>query len=138
MALALYALPAASCATDPVLSVPLASPAAAVAEVFGEDDIRFTRHGRAYRVRGLSRNLSAQSLKVTLRVSAGEHLHLDTLDLYQARARHGGCQHLGAAVGQNGRLHASGCQLRQHATKLKNMALAADMRPQPHSSGANQ
>ena len=88
--------PAASCATDPALSVPLASPAAAVAEVLGEDDIRFTRHGRAYRVRGLSRNLSAQSLKVTLRVcvddpSAGSgrtDLYLDTLDLYQARARH--------------------------------------------------
>ena len=88
--------PAASCATDPALSVPLASPAAAVAEVFGDDDIRFTRHGRAYRVRGLSRNLSAQSLKVTLRVSVDEHLHLDTLDLYQARARHAFAK--GAAV----------------------------------------
>lgn len=26
-------------------------------------------------------------LKVTLRLSAGDHLHLDTLDLYQARGR---------------------------------------------------
>lgn len=55
--------------------------------VVGEDDIRFTRGPRSYRVRGLARNLSAESLKVTLRVSAGEHLHLDTLDLYQARQR---------------------------------------------------
>ncbi|MDQ3511671.1 MAG: hypothetical protein M3414_08335 [Pseudomonadota bacterium] len=57
------------------------------AAVVGEDDIRFTRGPRSYRVRGLARNLSAESLKVTLRLSAGEGLHLDTLDLYQARAR---------------------------------------------------
>ena len=55
--------------------------------VVGDDDVRFTRGPRSYRVRGLARNLSAESLKVTLRVSAGEHLHVDTLDLYQARAR---------------------------------------------------
>lgn len=56
-------------------------------EVAGEDDIRFTRGPRGYRVRGLARNLSAEVLKVTLRLSCGERLHLDTLDLYQARAR---------------------------------------------------
>jgi hypothetical protein len=67
-----------------------------VAEVLAEDDIRFTRAGRAYRVRGLARNLSAESLKVTLRVSAGERLFLDTLDLYQSRGRHGFAK--GAAV----------------------------------------
>lgn len=55
--------------------------------VVGDDDVRFTRGPRQYRVRGLARNLSAESLKVTVRVSAGEHLHVDTLDLYQARAR---------------------------------------------------
>ena len=55
--------------------------------VIGEDDVRFTRGPRSYRVRGLARNLSAESLKVTLRLSAGDHLHLDTLDLYQARQR---------------------------------------------------
>ncbi|MBA3486044.1 MAG: hypothetical protein H0T88_02445 [Lysobacter sp.] len=65
--------------------LPAKAPEPAV--VVGEDDIRFTRGPRSYRVRGLARNLSADSLKVTLRVSAGDHLHLDTLDLYQARAR---------------------------------------------------
>jgi len=55
--------------------------------IVGEDDIRLTRGPRSYRVRGLARNLSAESLKVTLRVSASDHLHLDTLDLYQARSR---------------------------------------------------
>lgn len=70
-----------------VLSAPLASPAPSVAEVVGEDDVRFTRGPRSYRVRGLARCLSAESLKVTLRLSSGDRLHLDTLDLYQARLR---------------------------------------------------
>lgn len=81
-------LAASTASADPALTTPLAAPAASVAEVVGEDDIRFARSGRAYRVRGLARNLSAQSLKVTLRVSAGERLYLDTLDLVQARSRH--------------------------------------------------
>lgn len=65
----------------------LPAPAAPAAVIVSEDDVRFTRGPRQYRVRGLARNLSAESLKVTVRLSAGEHLHLDTLDLYQARQR---------------------------------------------------
>jgi len=75
--------PNAQALTAPL--TPAIPPEAAV--LAGEDDIRFTRGPRSYRVRGLARNLSAESLKVTLRVSAGDHLHLDTLDLYQARQR---------------------------------------------------
>jgi len=91
-------LPAAAAATpaDPALSAPLTAPAAPVAEVVADDDIRWERDGRAYRVRGLARNLSAESLKVTLRVSSGVRLFLDTLDLYQARGRHAFAR--GAAV----------------------------------------
>jgi hypothetical protein len=76
-------------AVDPQLSTPLlpALPAGAWAQVVGEDDVRFVRGPRSYRVRGLARNLSAESLKITLRVSGGDHLYLDTLDLYQARGR---------------------------------------------------
>jgi hypothetical protein len=61
--------------------------------IVGEDDVRFSRGPRSYRVRGLARNLSAESLKVTVRVSAvlrpaqDARVHVDTLDLYQARAR---------------------------------------------------
>ena len=60
---------AAPASTDPALSTSLLPglPVSPVAEVIGEDDVRFVRAGRAYRVRGLSRNLSAESLKVTLR-----------------------------------------------------------------------
>ncbi|HET7662747.1 MAG TPA: hypothetical protein VFK31_03830 [Rhodanobacteraceae bacterium] len=81
-------MPDASASPDPALSAALQpTPAAEAAEVVGEDDIRFARGPRQYRVRGLARNLSAQSLKVTLRLAAGDHLYLDTLDLYQARGR---------------------------------------------------
>jgi hypothetical protein len=69
------------------LSAPLLPLQAESITVASEDDIRLTRGPRSYRVRGLARNLSAEVLKVTLRLSAGDHLHLDTLDLYQARAR---------------------------------------------------
>ena len=70
------------------LSASLPAPSASSSvEVVSEDDVRFQRGPRSYRVRGLARCLSAESLKVTLRLSAGERLHLDTLDLYQARQR---------------------------------------------------
>jgi hypothetical protein len=84
----------------PALSAPLqpAIPPEA-AQVIGPDDVRFTRGPRSYRVRGLTRNLSAESLKVTLRVSSGDHLHLDTLDLYQARARAAFAKAAGLALG---------------------------------------
>lgn len=73
-----------SAALSASLPAPSAGPGV---EVVSEDDVRFTRGPRSYRVRGLARCLSAESLKVTLRLSAGERLHLDTLDLYQARQR---------------------------------------------------
>ncbi len=53
------------------------------------DDLGVTLGDREYRVRGLGRNLSYDSLKVTLRVARGARLYLDTLDLYAARQRAG-------------------------------------------------
>jgi DNA primase len=55
----------------------------------GADDLGVTLGDREYRVRGLGRNLSYDSLKVTLRVARGARLYLDTLDLYAARQRAG-------------------------------------------------
>src|SRR5207249_3399840 len=55
----------------------------------GADDLSVTLGDREYRVRGLGRNLSYDSLKVTLRVARGARLYLDTLDLYAARQRAG-------------------------------------------------
>ena len=49
----------------------------------------FTYGERRYRVRGLEKNLSLQSLKVNLLVSQADAVHVDTLELYSARARAG-------------------------------------------------
>ena len=80
-------MPQALDRSSAALAAPLLPPQADGLTIVAEDDIRLTRGPRSYRVRGLARNLSAEVLKVTLRLSAGEHLHLDTLDLYQARQR---------------------------------------------------
>lgn len=42
---------------------------------------------RRYRVRGLDRNLAYEVMKVNVLVSCGQAMHVDTLDLYQAKAR---------------------------------------------------
>lgn len=59
-----------------------------VAEV-SETEVVLTVGERRYRVRGLSRNLSPDTLKVNLMVTSGEAFYVDTLDLYNARARTG-------------------------------------------------
>ena len=66
---------------------PPETPSAAVPP--NADDLGVTLGDREYRVRGLGRNLSYDSLKVTLRVARGARLYLDTLDLYAARQRAG-------------------------------------------------
>lgn len=50
-------------------------------------EVTFTFGDRRYRVRGLERNTSFDLLKVNLLASRAEHFHLDTLDLYSAKAR---------------------------------------------------
>ncbi|MFO0041565.1 MAG: CHC2 zinc finger domain-containing protein, partial [Pseudomonadota bacterium] len=78
----LPSLAAAVVEPTPSPATPLpAAPSASPREIvhgFGE---------RRYRVRGLDKNLSYEVLKVNVMVSAGAHLHVDTLDLYQAKAR---------------------------------------------------
>lgn len=66
-----------------------ALPVSPSVEVVSPDEAHFARGPRVYRVRGLARCLSAESLKVLLRVSLGERMYLDTFDLYQARGRGG-------------------------------------------------
>lgn len=55
-------------------------------EVKGSDVV-LTFGDRRYRVRGLEKNLAYDLLKVNLLAARGEGLHVDTLDLYSARAR---------------------------------------------------
>ncbi len=64
-------------------------PAPTSEAIGGEREHVFAFGERRYRVRGLERNLSLQALKVTLWVAQGDRVHVDTLDLYAARARSG-------------------------------------------------
>ena len=51
-----------------------------------DDQLTFTFDDRHWRVRGLEKQLSCERLKVNLLVSRRELVHVDTLDLYAARA----------------------------------------------------
>ncbi|MGD8910984.1 MAG: toprim domain-containing protein, partial [Chromatiales bacterium] len=54
-----------------------------------EDEVIICFGDRRYRIRGLDKNLSANQLKVNLLVSRDEAIHVDTFDLYAAKARTG-------------------------------------------------
>ncbi|MES9930447.1 MAG: CHC2 zinc finger domain-containing protein [Candidatus Thiodiazotropha sp. 6PDIVS] len=52
-----------------------------------EDEVIICFGDRRYRIRGLAKNLSANQLKVNLLVNREAALHVDTFDLYAAKAR---------------------------------------------------
>jgi DNA primase len=55
-------------------------------EVQGQD-LLLKLEGRSYRIRGWEKPLNPEALKVNVMVSKGPHFFVDTLDLYQAKAR---------------------------------------------------
>ncbi len=86
-ALAQAARNAVAEALDPLPATPVAPLPREVAALIDEREIVVMQGERRYRVRGLSKNVSEESLKVNVHASKGERFHLDTLDLYQAKAR---------------------------------------------------
>ena len=88
----LAAVPSADAPTEPALPaqrVPQLTPEP-VAEVSGNEvTLHFGAGARArrWRVRGLAKNLAYEVLKVNVLVASGESFHVDTFDLYAARAR---------------------------------------------------
>jgi DNA primase len=50
-------------------------------------ELRLTLGDRAYTVRGIEKNLSYEQLKVWLRATRGHFVHVDTVELYQAKQR---------------------------------------------------
>ncbi|MBD8528277.1 toprim domain-containing protein [Pseudoxanthomonas sp. CAU 1598] len=50
-------------------------------------ELRLVLGDRQYTVRGLDKNLSYEQLKVWLKAQWGDHLHVDTVELYQAKQR---------------------------------------------------
>jgi DNA primase len=77
------ALPAAAVPNAPVADAPAQVSEREAVLVFGEG-----KDARRWRVRGLPKNLAVGVLKVNVMVSADDgRFHVDTLDLYAARAR---------------------------------------------------
>ncbi len=64
-----------------------ADPAATTAAHSLTDEVVVSYGDRRYRVPGLSKNLSPETLKVNLHIGCGEAYYVDTFDLYSARAR---------------------------------------------------
>jgi DNA primase catalytic core len=52
-----------------------------------EHEIHINLSPRHYRIRGLNKNLSYEQLKINLLIQQGEAFHVDTFDLYSAKAR---------------------------------------------------
>ena len=71
---------------EPSSPMPEAKPATVDAEVKEQETV-FSFGDRRYRVRGLAKNSSVELLKINLLVSQGDAFHVDTLDMYSAKAR---------------------------------------------------
>jgi DNA primase len=85
--------PLAAESSTPAMADPLPAsvlPAQVAAEPeaeVGERDITIRLGERRYRVRGFDKNLAVDVMKVNLLVSHGDVFHVDTFDLYSAKAR---------------------------------------------------
>lgn len=88
--LAAALVPAASPVTTPVIDAPTQ---------VDDDEVVMHLGDRRYRVRGLAKNLSPQTLKINLLVSREPAYYVDTFDLYSARQRQ---QYLGSAAKEIG------------------------------------
>ncbi|MGB9992950.1 CHC2 zinc finger domain-containing protein [Massilia sp. SM-13] len=93
--------PAAALLPEPTLASPL--PAAPVddAPIEQSDAELVLAYGeRRYRVRGWKKPLNPEALKVNLLVSKAEQFHVDTFDLYQAKARAAFIKQAGIELGE--------------------------------------
>ncbi len=76
---------------EPEPLTPLAATAAVeTTEVLAdvsEHEVVMNLESRVYRVRGLTKNLSYEQLKINLLIKEGDAFHVDTLDIYSARHR---------------------------------------------------
>ncbi len=81
--------------------------AANVEPTAGDDELVMSFGDRRYRVRGLAKNLGPQTLRVNVLASVADAYHVDTFDLYAARAR---AQFIGQAAKELG--------VREEAVKL--------------------
>jgi DNA primase catalytic core len=81
----------------PAMRMPDGAPE--IAAEASQTEVALTFGERRYRVRGLARNLACDVLKINLLAAAGDAFHVDTLDLYNARARAGFVTEAALALG---------------------------------------
>ncbi|AMV32623.1 hypothetical protein VN12_18350 [Pirellula sp. SH-Sr6A] len=74
---------------DPSLTQRVAMQPATPASEISVDasSVTITREDRSYKIRGLEKNMSSLSLRVSIAVSRLERMHLDTVDLMRSSAR---------------------------------------------------
>ncbi|NJD06120.1 MAG: toprim domain-containing protein [Methylococcaceae bacterium] len=84
---------------EPTTATPLPEAPKTVDADVSEREVTLTLGDRHYRIRGLAKNLSYEQLKVNLLVSRGEHVHIDSFDLYQSRPRQTFIHQAGAELG---------------------------------------
>ena len=70
----------------PLRNAPVSRPCELKTEI-REEEIIITLEERRWRVRGLTKNMSYDQLKVNILVSRGEGFFVDTFDMYSARSR---------------------------------------------------
>jgi DNA primase catalytic core len=86
---------------EPTLASPLPPPPQTDAPIEQNDtDLVLAFGERRYRVRGWNKPLNPEALKVNLLASKGEGFHVDTLDLYQAKARAAFIKQAGIELGE--------------------------------------
>ena len=86
---------------------------------------------RRYRVRGLSKCLSAETLKINLLVSAGDLVHVDSFDLYAAKPRAGFARQAASALEvEDSVIERDLARLLLKLGDLQNAAIEAAVKPQ--------
>jgi DNA primase catalytic core len=69
------------------------------AEMTSDDEAVIRLGDRRWRVRGIAKNLTHDQLRVNVLVSRGDGFHVDTLDMYTARARHAFAKEAAGEIG---------------------------------------
>jgi DNA primase len=72
---------------EPTTASPVPDAPKTIDAEVGEREVTMVLGDRHYRVRGLQKNMSYDQLKINLLVVKGEHIHIDTFDLYASRPR---------------------------------------------------
>ncbi|MEJ2445725.1 MAG: CHC2 zinc finger domain-containing protein [Exilibacterium sp.] len=93
--------PCPSAALPEPAASPLPEPESFVEAEVSDHETVINLGERRYRIRGLHKNLSYDQLKVNVLVSRGEHFHVDTLELYNARQRGVYLKQAGLELGVN-------------------------------------